>query len=384
MKHSKEELKLFQSFPLDVKMGKTALRIRELAEHDFYVSFSGGKDSEVAVDFVARTLSEIGIQQMYVANVNTGLEYLSVQRFCKPFCEMVSKKYGIKIILDTLYPKITFKAVLEKYGYPIISKEVAQCIFEARKGIANGDGTYSYRIQKLNGTYKDKNGNLSPYNCSKYKFLLDAPFKISHLCCHEMKKHPAYEYEALTGRIPLIATTTEESRARKSAWLKHGCNVFDAKRPLSAPFSFWTDNDILTYIHQENLPVADAYGKVVPEDDGIDGLNKYCPEKYEYSKKFMEEHGLISDVIDDETGEKYDPKDFVIETCPVCGREEVIRIKGVSRCRCGYPLAPCSVCESCDYATCPYGCNGTEEDTEKPCDHDALPDSIQEKLYALL
>lgn len=91
MKHSKEELKLFQSFPLDVKMGKTALRIRELAEHDFYVSFSGGKDSEVAVDFVARTLSEIGIQQMYVANVNTGLEYLSVQRFCKPFCEMVSK-----------------------------------------------------------------------------------------------------------------------------------------------------------------------------------------------------------------------------------------------------------------------------------------------------
>ena len=148
---------------------------------------------------------------------------------------------------------------------PIISKEVAQCIFEARKGIANGDGTYSYRIQKLNGTYKDKNGNLSPYNCSKYKFLLDAPFKISHLCCHEMKKHPAYEYEALTGRIPLIATTTEESRARKSAWLKHGCNVFDAKRPLSAPFSFWTDNDILTYIHQENLPVADAYGKVVPE-----------------------------------------------------------------------------------------------------------------------
>lgn len=28
-------------------------------------------------------------------------------------------------------------------------------------------------------------------------------------------------------------------------------------------------------------------------------INKYCPEKYEYSKKFMEEHGLISDVIDD-------------------------------------------------------------------------------------
>lgn len=80
----------------------------------------------------------------------------------------------------------------------------------------------------------------------------------------------------------MIATTTEESRARKSAWLKHGCNVFDAKRPLSAPFSFWTDNDILTYIHQENLPVADAYGKVVPEDDGIDGqINMFEEIGYE-------------------------------------------------------------------------------------------------------
>ena len=129
MKHSKEELKLFQSFPLDVKMGKTALRIRELAEHDFYVSFSGGKDSEVAVDFVARTLSEIGIQQMYVANVNTGLEYLSVQRFCKPFCEMVSKKYGIKIILDTLYPKITFKAGIDSVKNIITDRKTERIFF---------------------------------------------------------------------------------------------------------------------------------------------------------------------------------------------------------------------------------------------------------------
>lgn len=112
-------------------------------------------------------------------------------------------------------------------------------------------------------------------------------------------------------------------------------------------------------------------------------INKYCPEKYEYSKKFMEEHGLISDVID-AAGNVYDPKDYTIETCPVCGREEVIRIKGVTRCRCGYPLAPCSVCENCNYATCPYGCDGTNKDAKKSCDHEALADNIQRKLYSLL
>lgn len=113
-------------------------------------------------------------------------------------------------------------------------------------------------------------------------------------------------------------------------------------------------------------------------------INKYCPEKYEYSKKFMEEHGLLEDIVDDKTDEEYDPNDFTIETCPVCGREEVIHIKGVTRCRCGYPLVPCSVCESCDYATCPYGCDGTDKEDKKSCDYEALSDDIQTKLYGLL
>lgn len=113
-------------------------------------------------------------------------------------------------------------------------------------------------------------------------------------------------------------------------------------------------------------------------------INKYCPEKYEYSKKFMEEHGLLEDIVDDKTGEEYDPNDFTIETCPVCGREEVIHIKGVTRCRCGYPLAPCSACESCNYATCPYGCDGTDKEDKKSCDYEALSDDIQTKLYGLL
>lgn len=43
------------------------------------------------------------------------------------------------------------------------------------------------------------------------------------------------------GRIPLIATTTEESQMRRTTWLKSGCNAFKGKRPHSAPFSFVSD-----------------------------------------------------------------------------------------------------------------------------------------------
>lgn len=151
-------------------------------------------------------------------------------------------------------------------------------------------------------------------------------------------------------------------------------NVNDLSSELEARFATaaeeqWDELDFFMDLLDTGFTLAD--------------INKYYPEKYEYSRKFMEEHGLISDVIDD-FGNEYDPKDFTIETCPVCGREEVIRIKGVTRCRCGYPLAPCSVCESCNYKTCVYGCDGTDKDAEKSCNHEALPDNIQKKLYALL
>lgn len=53
---SKEELKMFQAYPLDMKIAKTKLRIREWVDYygvdGVYVSFSGGKDSTVLLPFV--------------------------------------------------------------------------------------------------------------------------------------------------------------------------------------------------------------------------------------------------------------------------------------------------------------------------------------------
>lgn len=47
-----------------------------------------------------------------------------------------------------------------------------------------------YRLARLNGELLDKNGKKSIYNCENYKYLLDAPFKISARCCYHMKKAP--------------------------------------------------------------------------------------------------------------------------------------------------------------------------------------------------
>lgn len=57
---------------------------------------------------------------------------------------------------------------------------------------------------------------------------------------------------------------------RRTGWIKDGCNAFEKKRPTSQPLSFWTEQDILHYIKEKNLKIAEIYGDVVGVDkDGF-------------------------------------------------------------------------------------------------------------------
>lgn len=112
----------------------------------------------------------------------------------------------------------------------------------------------------------------SRFSQEKYKFLLDAPFEISNKCCNVMKKDPVHSYSKRTGRMAITAQMAEESFLRTQKWLQNGCNGFHLKNPTSNPMSFWTENDVLQYIAENNLPICSVYGDVV-EDFGneIDG-----------------------------------------------------------------------------------------------------------------
>ena len=113
-----------------------------------------------------------------------------------------------------------------------------------------------------------KSCNKSKYNKTKYAPLLFTDFKISHMCCNVMKKKPAHEYSKITGKMPMTAQMAEESQLREQQWLRNGCNGFDMKSPISNPMSFWTEQDVLQYIKQNNLPISKVYGEVVVKDDG--------------------------------------------------------------------------------------------------------------------
>ena len=247
----RSELKLLQNYPLDLKIEKTKLRIREWYEHyngEVYISFSGGKDSTVLLDIVRNMYPDVE-----AVFSNTGLEFPEIVKFVKTFDNVTIIK-----------PEKTFKRVIEEKGYPVISKSVSNCVRLARKNIEEGKDTL--RVRQIKGLEKG-----SKFNKSKWQFLLDAPFKISDECCNELKKKPMKKYEKESGKKPFIATMAEEGQQREAAYLKTGCNAFNNGR--SQPIGFWTEQDVLQYIFTNKLKICSVYGDIIEESDMLG--NKY-------------------------------------------------------------------------------------------------------------
>lgn len=328
-KHTRDELKQMQALPLNIKIKMTQQRIRDWYNYwggDVYQSFSGGKDSTV----MKHIIDGMGYDVPAVF-VNTGLEYPEIQQFVR---DIKDGKYDcFNDNVEIIRPKMRFDEVIKTYGYPVPTKEISHKIYWYKRG---SEWTKKF----FYGIAKDEKGKNSKYNISdKWKFLVNSPFGISdNQCCNVMKKQPTHIYSKQTGRMPYIAVMAEESMLRTQKWIQNGCNAFENKKPVSNPMSFWTEQDVLHYIKEYNVPYAGVYGDIVtinPDrqkqytlcDNGqklcTTGCNRtgcmFCmyglhlekspnrfeqmkithPRQYEYCMKPVLEGGLgIKDVID--------------------------------------------------------------------------------------
>jgi 3'-phosphoadenosine 5'-phosphosulfate sulfotransferase (PAPS reductase)/FAD synthetase len=121
-KHDMGELQLYQSYSLEKKIELTKQRIDawyEWWDGQVYVSFSGGKDSTVLLDLVRNVCGYTDVPAVFC---DTGLEYPEIREFVKTFDNV-----------ECLKPKMNFRQVIDRFGYPFISKEVANCVQGARK-----------------------------------------------------------------------------------------------------------------------------------------------------------------------------------------------------------------------------------------------------------
>lgn len=312
-KYTKTYLAQLQALPLSEKILITQNRIIEFYKHylgQVYVSFSGGKDSTVVLD-IARQI----YPNLLAVFSDTGLEYPEIKDFVKT-------KDNVTII----HPEMNFKQVIETYGYPILSKELANAIDVARR---NPDGKTAAKFNIGN----DHDKKYPKFSITRWEPLKNSDIPISAKCCEIMKKNPMHKFNIENNLHPITGQMASESRLRMNQWLKNGCNVYDARNPVCNPISFWTDQDVLQYIKENNLSYASIYGDIEIDKYGkyyttgcyrtgcvyclfgahlesyqksrLRLLQKTHPKLYDYCLRSKEEGGLGMKKIIDDFNEKY-------------------------------------------------------------------------------
>lgn len=151
--------------------------IKEYGEENFYLSFSGGKDSTVLHYLIDEALPNNRIPRVCF---NTGIEYSFIVSFVKELAEKDNRFVIVK-------PKVAIKQMLEKEGYPFKSKEHSYCLSQFQR---NGLNTTA---RKYLGVEESSRQMTCP-NQLKYQFTSDFKIKISDRCCFRMKKDIAKSY----------------------------------------------------------------------------------------------------------------------------------------------------------------------------------------------
>lgn len=234
-----KELKERQSWTLDQKIDHSLGVIDQFYQRlngKCYVSFSGGKDSTIVL-WLARKIYP-NIKGCFC---NTGNEYPDIVKFVRTFDN-----------IDWIKPKMKPKQVLEKCGFPLVSKNVSHILGIAKRN-PNGVCYHNYILHEKESLYSVP---------TKWGYLYNEPYMVDSQCCSILKKHPFREYEQNTGLMPILGILASESRLRQKQYIRNGgCNVFDGSQIKSMPLSIWLESDVLECIKKYNIEISEIYKK---------------------------------------------------------------------------------------------------------------------------
>lgn len=212
--------------------------IKKYGEENFYISFSGGKDSCVVSALVDKALSGNKIPRVYA---DTGIEYNMIRDFVVEL-----QKTDDRIVI--IKPTVPIKQMLEKDGYPFKSKEHSLYVAEYQRMGENS----AYYQRYLFPEEKRKR-----YGCPKilrYQFTPEFNLKVSKKCCDELKKKTLKKWMkehhktfCITGMI------REEGGSRNNI----SCINVNQKKfhPLAPITKDWED----WLIDKYNIKICDIY-----------------------------------------------------------------------------------------------------------------------------
>lgn len=201
---------------------------------DYYLSYSGGRDSHLLYWFIKEYLKEDRIE---IVSMNTQMEIPEIRR------RMLANSDRV------LSPTKKHAEIKEVYGIPCFTKQQDELIYKYRRQAARGKITPYIDYLVVNAKTADSFYKLS-------NFAYDALFsgnlhKLSHLCCKYLKKEPPRLFEKDSGKKPIIGIMGAESRTRKT----HITSCFNKKKYF---YPIW---DLEPLVQEE---IEKQYGIEVP------------------------------------------------------------------------------------------------------------------------
>jgi len=215
--------------------------INRYGEENFYLSFSGGKDSTILHYLLDIALPNNRIPRVFI---NTGIEYDAIVKFVK---ELSEKDDRFTVIL----PTNPIKKTLETYGYPFKSKQHSHNL-----AIYQHSGI-NWSVKRYLG-YVESN---TIFRCPKilnYQFTPNFDIKCSDKCCLKLKKEPIQKWEKVNGKtIAILGLRQGEGRQRAS---HKGCAVFKGNdlvifKPLNPITDEWEE----WFIEKYNIKLCELY-----------------------------------------------------------------------------------------------------------------------------
>lgn len=223
-------------FLLSDRIQKIQQVINQYGEDNFYISFSGGKDSTVLHELVDMAIPGNKIPRVYA---NTGIELNMIRDFVY---EM--QKTDDRIVI--IKPSVPVKQMLDNEGYPFKSKNHARYVNRYRR-IGKCDSVLQYLGERI-----DKKPWGSRDSCPdilKYQFTTDCKLNISDVCCVRMKEEPLDNWAKQNNRhYGIVGIMRTEGGRRKIA----ECMAFRGNRlwhfqPLAPLTKEWEEWFVDTY-----------------------------------------------------------------------------------------------------------------------------------------
>jgi 3'-phosphoadenosine 5'-phosphosulfate sulfotransferase (PAPS reductase)/FAD synthetase len=220
---------------IDLKLKCLESRFRiKIDKHEYYLSYSGGRDSHFLYWFIKEYLKDTVIP---VVAVNTRMEHADIKARIMENADVV------------LYPKLTPTQIKAEYGIPCFTKWQDEQI----RRYQNGSRAKS-TMQSITGEGR-KTFKLN--NTAKELLLSGELHRCSADCCKWTKKKPLADYEKETGLKPIIGVRGQESKQRKNKYTR--CLN---KKGQFTPLYDWTDEELRAAETIYNIPVPAAYDEL--------------------------------------------------------------------------------------------------------------------------